>query len=56
VIEPSCGQRGYARIADFGMCADVRERWATGKCGTKGHLAPEQYCAKKRAQDGGELL
>ena len=33
---------GQARIADFGLCADVNEKLAKGPSGTKGYWAPEQ--------------
>jgi len=33
---------GQARLADFGLCADVSEGPTTGSSGTKGYWAPEQ--------------
>ena len=42
-------ERGYARIADFGLCADVKKENATGAHGTRGHIAPEQYVYRRRS-------
>ena len=42
-------ERGYARIADFGLCADVKKENATGTHGTRGHIAPEQYVYRRRS-------
>lgn len=45
--------RGYARIADFGMCFQLSEgRFAVGTAGTVGHIAPEQYASRKKQGDG----
>lgn len=34
---------GQARLADFGLSADVSKAPSSGSSGTRGHLAPEQY-------------
>lgn len=39
-------QHGQAKLADFGLAADVSKEPATGSSGTKGYWAPEQVAKK----------